>query len=237
METQTQLTRTQIKYEYYDNKKKHKYITGFIIMIILICSRPAAGIMKSGIDSSSAHFKERNEAVLSYIICKISLNKDKNNVFFNGVALEDAVRSNVNIDNFTQQIINVADADVISRISTICNWIDVNIRYSNSNVKNSVANSDNDVGAVYTFENRTGSCFDYAALFIAICKAADIRCRLVTGLAFTGAEWISHAWNSYYFPEEKRWINIDPLFGMNEYFIGRNKFKENHIYPVIQGEW
>ena len=92
-------------------------------------------------------------------------------------------------------------------------------------------------GSIVAFETRKGICFDYACLYVSMCKAVGLKVRLVTGLAYNGVIWGYHAWNQVYSAEEKRWINVDPTFGAYAAYFDKTDFDEDHRYSQIQGEW
>lgn len=75
----------------------------------------------------------------------------------------------------------------------------------------------NEYGALATFERGSGSCQNYALLFVALCRAAGIPARTVHGINFLNEmldeeftiEDQSHAWAEFYLPEAG-WITVDP---------------------------
>ncbi|HBQ86719.1 MAG TPA: transglutaminase, partial [Syntrophomonas sp.] len=87
------------------------------------------------------------------------------------------------------------------------------------------------------FNTRKGICFDYSCLYISMCRAAGLKVRLITGVAYSGTAWGDHAWNQVYSTEEGRWINVDTTFGSNGYYFDKPDFIADHRYPVVQGEW
>ena len=92
-------------------------------------------------------------------------------------------------------------------------------------------------GAIITFNEKKGICFDFACLFTAMAKDIGLKSRIIVGNAFNGSEYISHAWNQAYLEDEEKWINIDSTFyNAGEYFDNYN-FNEDHISEKIAGEY
>ncbi|MGL5243593.1 MAG: transglutaminase-like domain-containing protein, partial [Sarcina sp.] len=92
-------------------------------------------------------------------------------------------------------------------------------------------------GAIPAYENKKGVCFDYACLYVAMCRAVGLKVKLVTGTAFNGKEWGPHAWNEVYLDKENKWINVDTTFYTAEgSFAGRN-FDNTHKAEHIIGVW
>ncbi|NFF68539.1 transglutaminase-like domain-containing protein, partial [Clostridium sporogenes] len=73
--------------------------------------------------------------------------------------------------------------------------------------------------------------------FIAMCRANDIKVRLITGEGFNGVSWVSHAWNQVYIPEEGRWINVDTTFYKGGNYFDTKRFDIDHRKSQIAGEW
>ena len=82
-----------------------------------------------------------------------------------------------------------------------------------------------------------GICFDYACLYVSMARAAGLKVRLVTGEAFDGNSYGSHAWNQVYLSDERRWINVDTTFYISGDYFDSNLFEEDHIEGEIAGEW
>ena len=87
------------------------------------------------------------------------------------------------------------------------------------------------------FNTRMGICFDYASLYVSMCRAVGLKVRLVTGLGYSGSSWGDHAWNQVYVPEEGRWINVDPTFGTVNNYFDKPDFTVDHKDTKVQGEW
>ncbi|NEZ47603.1 transglutaminase domain-containing protein [Clostridium niameyense] len=158
-------------------------------------------------------------------------------VYYNGVTLDEGVKSNKTIDTFARGLA-AKEASSKEKSKIIYNWVGKNIAYDH-NKASRVLNDDFDVksGAIATFQTRKGICFDYACLYVAMCKANDIKVRLVTGEGFNGVSWVSHAWNQVYVPEEGRWVNVDATFYNGGNYFDTKRFEIDHRKAEIIGEW
>ena len=75
----------------------------------------------------------------------------------------------------------------------------------------------NEYGALATFERGSGTCNNFALLFVALCRAEGIPARTVNGLSFFSGwlgdkfsiEEVSHAWAEFYLPDYG-WVTADP---------------------------
>ena len=130
------------------------------------------------------------------------------------------------------------NTDTISKAKKIYNWVGKNIDYD-SEKANEVLYNDfrKGSGAIPTFQTKNGICFDYACLYVAMCRANAIKVRLITGYGFNGVSWIGHAWNQVYIPEEKKWINVDATFYKGGYYFNSDNFNLDHKGAEIAGEW
>jgi len=158
--------------------------------------------------------------------------------YFNGVTLEDAIKSNSDIDAKALSITSSSNDDK-RKAYLIYLWITKNIKYDFNKASRIAVNpSGISSGSIIAFTERKGVCFDYSCLFISMCRAAGMKSRLITGLGYSGNAWGDHAWNQVYYPAEKRWINVDATFGssgMN--YFDKNDFESDHKYSEMQGEW
>ncbi len=156
--------------------------------------------------------------------------------YFNGVKLEDAIQSNADIDAQAQAIVGT-ETDEKQKAYLLYLWICQNVTYDNGKAEklgNGTAGVSS--GAVIAYTTRSGVCFDYACLYIAMCRAVDVKVRFLTGLGYTGSDWGDHAWNQV--DTQNGWINVDTTFGSS----GINYFDRPHFYldhkdAVVQGEW
>lgn len=168
-----------------------------------------------------------------------NIDKHKANVivYFNGVTLDQAIKSNADIDKTAQGLTNNIKSSK-AKAKQIYTWITHNIAYDDDKVK-LVSQKATGIpsGSIEAYTKRKGICFDYSALFVSMCRASGLKVRLVTGMGYSGTSWGDHAWNQVYCAEEDRWINIDTTFGtVGNYFDNRN-FNTDHRYGEIQGEW
>lgn len=157
--------------------------------------------------------------------------------YYNGVTLDEGVKSNTQIDNFSKGL-NEKEVSNRNKARNIYNWIGKKIEYDQEKAAR-VLNNDFNIksGAIPAYETRKGICFDYACLFVAMCKANGLKVRIVTGQGFNGISWVSHAWNQVYIPEEGAWINVDPTFYVGGNYFGTNRFDIDHKDGKIIGEW
>lgn len=172
---------------------------------------------------------------------KVESNKVKNkeNVvyLYNGVTLEEGIKSNEKINKKAHEIV-AGCSNSKDRANKLYKWIGSNIAYDDKKAKN-INNKNNhyESGAIEAFESRKGVCFDYACLYIAMAKAVGLEVRLLTGDAFNGVSWGPHAWNEVYLKEENRWISVDPTFYKAGNYFDNKKFDKTHKSNDIIGSW
>jgi hypothetical protein len=159
--------------------------------------------------------------------------------YFNGVTLDEAVKSNDQIDNKAREIASKGK-DEKEKAYLLYKWISANIHYDYEKAErlsgtNTIKENS---GSAVAFETRKGICFDYSSLYISMCRAAGLKVRLITGQGYSGIAWGDHAWNQVWISSEKRWVNVDTTFGSAglNYFDSGN-FSVDHKYAEIQGEW
>ena len=122
---------------------------------------------------------------------------------------------------------------IISRISTaarICDWVSRHIRYSGY--------SEAPMGAFYALLQKEGDCTEYAALFTALCRAADIPARMVGGYVCTQSGVLKpsdyHDWAE--FMPEKKWRIADPqkrkFPTQNSSYVAMHIHGESSALPV-----
>lgn len=182
---------------------------------------------------------------ISAVIDNKTVNKIKNGLFeddslntivyYNGVTLEEGVASNEVIYNKAKELTRGLKTNR-EKAKEIYKWVGSNIQYDYKkaeNIENSISKKS---GAIAAFDERKGICFDYACLFAAMCKANDIKVRIIIGEAYNGYEYISHAWNQVYLKNEGKWINVDPTFySAGDYFDNKDFYKD-HKEKNIAGE-
>ena len=159
-------------------------------------------------------------------------------IYFNGVTLDEAVQSNSEIDAMAQQIVGSEISDK-QKAYLIYKWICENIKYDNHKAE-VIARAPSSVssGAIVAFNTRTGICFDFSCLYVAMCRAVGLNVRFITGLGYTGAAWGDHAWNQVYDPDGYLWINVDTTFGSTGInYFDSPIFYVDHKDGVVRGEW
>lgn len=167
------------------------------------------------------------------------IEKNVNNTIikYNGATVDEAVKSNELIDNKAVDITKDYSSDS-EKARQIYLWIGSNIEYDNSKADDVMSQNKeiNNTGAVYAYRDRSGVCFDYACLYVAMAKSADLKVRLLTGKAYDGEEYVSHAWNQVYCKDEERWINVDSTFFVGGNYFDSENFK-NYKEAEVIGEW
>lgn len=157
--------------------------------------------------------------------------------YFNGVSLDEAIKSSAQIDETARQIVG-SEQNSKQKAYLLYKWVSHNIDYDYEKaIVISMNTSGTRSGSIAAFETRKGICFDYSSLYISMCRAVGLKVRMVTGLAYSGANWGDHAWNQVYVPAEDRWINVDCTFGINGNYFDQRNFNLDHRYAEIQGEW
>lgn len=166
-----------------------------------------------------------------------SNSKGRTIVYYNGVTLDEAVKSNESINTFARQLIS-GEATSKGKAKALYNWIGSYISYDYDKA-NRVLNNDFEIksGAIPAFQTRQGICFDYASLYVAMARAVGLKVRIVTGEGFNGVTWVSHAWNQVYSTEEKRWINVDTTFYKGGNYFDSRRFEIDHRNSKTAGEW
>lgn len=160
-----------------------------------------------------------------------------NIIYYNGVTLEEGIQSNEEIDNKAKEIIKFCDDDR-SKAKRIYTWIGTNIQYDSEKASKALNEEELDgSGSITAWYSGKGICFDYACLYVSMARAAGLKVRLVTGEAFDGNSYGSHAWNQVYLSDERRWINVDTTFYISGDYFDSNLFEEDHIEEEIAGEW
>ncbi|MPQ44238.1 transglutaminase-like domain-containing protein, partial [Clostridium tarantellae] len=156
---------------------------------------------------------------------------------YNGVTLEEGIKSNSSINEFAQNLVKGSSTDK-EKAKKIYIWIGENIKYDDEKAKLIEKENKNlKSGAITAFENKEGVCFDYSCLYVAMCRAVGLKVKLVTGTAFNGKQWGPHAWNEVYLSEKNEWINVDTTFYNEKNSFGGKNFNETHKAENIIGEW
>ncbi|PIN72572.1 hypothetical protein COV21_01740, partial [Candidatus Woesearchaeota archaeon CG10_big_fil_rev_8_21_14_0_10_45_5] len=121
----------------------------------------------------------------------------------------------------------IVDDDIAKKASEITNGSDnlfeavsrLNF-WVNNNVKYDISYGNVVEDSVWVFENRRGTCDEFATLFIAMCRSIGIPARYVSGMAYSSLPEISgfgnHAWAEAYFPGYG-WLSFDQTYGQAGY--------------------
>lgn len=157
--------------------------------------------------------------------------------YFNGVTLDEAIKSNPQIDETARSIVG-NETNSKKKAYLIYQWISSHIEYDYDKAAKISRDAHGiQSGSQVAFGQRKGICFDYSCLYISMCRAVGLKVRLITGLGYSGISWGDHAWNQVYSSEEQRWINLDATFGTNGRYFDKPDFNADHRYAEIQGEW
>lgn len=229
----------------------------FSSVIISVCAKisiiiglflfPSITNVSTTIDS----FLENNLNLESVLSIGNSDNKLLKNVFFskdkfqkeiiiyNGVTIEEGIKSNEEINNKAVRLTKNAVSDR-EKAKILYTWIGSNIEYDEEKAKMVLDVSENkdlpQSGAISAFENKSGICFDKACLYVAMARAVNLQVRLIGGQAFDGEQYVSHAWNQVYLNDENQWINVDSTFYNGGNYFDSNLF-DKHNLEEIAGEW
>jgi len=166
-----------------------------------------------------------------------NINKPNSVVYYNGITLEEGIKSNAKIDDYAKQLIS-NPSNTYASAKEIYSWVGQNVDYD-SEKANLILNNNFRIGsgAVQTFETKKGICFDYACLYVAMCRANNIKVRMITGDGFNGVSWVGHAWNQVYIVKENRWVNVDTTFSKGGNYFDTQRFNLDHKTSDIAGEW
>ena len=158
-------------------------------------------------------------------------------VYYNGVTINDGVKSNDAINKKARDITKKSVNDY-EKAKDIYKWVGSNIQYDDNKAEK-VTNMDGNYesGAITAFKTRKGICFDYACLYTAMSKDVGLKTRVVIGEAYNGEEYISHAWNQVYISEDDRWVNVDPTFYVSGDYFDNSNFSNDHKIKSIAGEF
>lgn len=166
-----------------------------------------------------------------------SVSKGRTIVYYNGVTLDQGVKSNAEIDKTAREI-TAKESNTKEKAKIIYNWIGSNVSYDHDKANKVLNNNFNvESGAIPTFNTGKGICFDYSCLYVAMARANHMKVRLITGEGFNGVSWVSHAWNQVYIPEEGKWINVDTTFYKGGNYFNSKRFELDHRGSQIAGEW
>ncbi|MCX7923352.1 MAG: transglutaminase-like domain-containing protein [Clostridia bacterium] len=157
--------------------------------------------------------------------------------YFNGVTLDEAIKSTPEIDRTAREIVG-SEKNSKKKAYLLYKWISQNVKYDYDKAASISSNPKGiSSGSVVAYKTKKGICFDYSSLYVSMCRAVGLKVRLVTGLGYSGMTWGDHAWNQVYSSEENRWINVDTTFGSISNYFDKSDFSVDHKYDEVQGEW
>jgi hypothetical protein len=181
--------------------------------------------------------EDKNEYSKDTTIYPSNTSDKKVIIYYNGITLDEGIKSNENIRSFAKNLTKDAASDR-EKAKILYEWIGKNIDYDYDKA-NSVLNNDFSMksGAIPAFETKKGICFDYACLYVAMARANGLKVRIITGDGFNGISWVSHAWNQVYIKEENKWINVDTTFYKGGNYFDSKRFNIDHRNERVAGEW
>lgn len=164
--------------------------------------------------------------------------KNKFQVYLNGMIIGDAVKSNTEIDTKAKEITKSGTGDR-DKAYLVYAWVCRNIKYDyDKSVIIKYDPSKAVSGAIETYNTKKGVCFDFSSLYVAMCRAAGLKVRMMTGYGYTGKLWVDHVWNEVYCTGSETWINLDTTFGVSGInYFNSPYFDIDHRDGDVQGEW
>lgn len=163
------------------------------------------------------------------MIAKDTIIENNGITYYNGVTLEEALVSNELIHKKAYEITKDEETE-IGKAKAIYIWIGSNITYDNDKAIKIMNNDYSSVesGAVATYRDRKGICFDYAILYSVMCKEIGLKTQIVIGKADNGEEYISHSWNKVYISSEEKWVNVDTVYYKVGAYFSEEEFSKDH---------
>ena len=179
-----------------------------------------------------------NKPILPYSDFKEYLPSNSNVIiYYNGVTLEEGIKSLPEIDNKAREIVRNAKSDR-EKAQRLYAWIGSNIKYDFDKAEKALsAEGVSNSGSIEAWNSRSGICFDYACLYVSMARAVGLGSRIITGEAYDGQNYGPHAWNQVYLEDEGQWINIDPTFYLSGDYFDNADFNNDHLNSEIAGEW
>lgn len=180
---------------------------------------------------------ERNSGELTEEIVGNFLPTSNIIIYYNGVTLEEGVMSNDEIDAMARDLTENATNDM-DKARILYSWIGSNLEYDYDRAEKALNNEKvEDSGAITAFKKRSGICFDYSCLYVAMARAVNLNVRLLTGNAYDGSQYGPHAWNEVYISGIEEWIPVDTTFYLAGNYFNNDDFYDDHIIDSIAGEW
>lgn len=219
-----------------------------MVIIILICiplalyNNLATGEKRISILDNLTVYNRMEQLIDAGKVKKISNGLLKNVTatkisYYNGVTLDEGVKSNVSIDNRAIEIAKKVNTDR-EKAKAIYTWVGSNIKYDdNKAIKVMNEQTGYESGAISAFRDKSGICFDYACLYTAMTRAVNLKSRIIIGEAFNGNEFVSHAWNQVYLKDEGIWVNVDSTFYVAGNYFDNSTFNSEHKMTSVAGEF
>lgn len=163
-------------------------------------------------------------------------------IIYNGTTIEEGIVSN---ESIRQEALSITEGMTDSRekAKALYEWVGKNIKYDDDKAASVMSNDASEKekdniksGAIVAYNKKSGICFDKACLYAAMCRENNLKVRVISGEAYDGKEYIGHAWNQVYIPEEDEWINVDTTFYTAGNYFDSSLFNE-HKVDRIAGEW
>ncbi|SHK44031.1 Transglutaminase-like superfamily protein [Hathewaya proteolytica DSM 3090] len=156
---------------------------------------------------------------------------------YNGTTLEELVKTNKDIDDFAKSLTEGCD-NTYDKAKILYQWVSSNVEYDHEKADDIMRKDfSKKSGAINTFATREGVCLDYAALYITMCRANNIKVTLISGEGFNGESWVSHAWNTVYIDEYSSWVNVDCTFGKVKDSFDNEDFDFEHRNSKELAQW
>ena len=179
-----------------------------------------------------------NKPILNYSDFKDYIESNSNIiVYYNGVTLEDGIKSNEEINDKAREIVKNSKNDR-EKAERIYAWVGSNIHYDFEKAEKALGEEGvTNSGAIVAWNTRSGICFDYACLYVAMCRAVELESRIITGEAYDGDNYGPHAWNQVYLEDEGIWVNVDSTFYLSGNYFDNYDFEADHLNAEIVGQW
>lgn len=197
------------------------------------------GLKQDFLSNDDSEYSKRESSGFFKNIQSSKSKSSKAIIIYNGITIDEGIKSNENINNKAVELTENATSDR-ERARILYTWIGSNIKYDDDKADQVIDGSENrkmpESGAICAFEKRSGICFDKACLYVAMSRAINLKVRIIGGQAFDGTQYVGHAWNQVYLNDENTWINVDPTFYDGGNYFDSNLFN-NHNVEEIAGEW
>lgn len=110
-------------------------------------------------------------------------------------------KDNAQIQQIAKSIEGKTETDIVKRIYE---YVADNMEYGGY--------KEDELGAVKALQQKKGDCSEYAALFVALCRAENIPARIVYGYTTDYEDTAKHGWAEVYL-EKYGWVPFDPTRG------------------------